>query len=65
MKNIKREFYQDNYNTLKVWEVAYLSGCYYVRQYIAGKQFGIGARMTKHRLADLDILSMKRIESLC
>ena len=39
---VKRTYYKDRYNDNKVWEVVKLSGGYYLRQYICGKQFGRG-----------------------
>lgn len=56
-----RVFYQDKYNENKVWEVVALSGGYYLRQYICGKQFGRGARTTKRKLHNLGIFGMKKI----
>ena len=37
----------DKYNSSKEWEVIKLSGGYYLKQYIKGKQFGRGFRTTK------------------
>ena len=58
---IERMFYRDAYNVDKVWEVAVLSGGYYLRQYIKGKQFGRGLRTTKKWLGQLGILEMERV----
>lgn len=56
-----REFYQDKYNVNKIWEIVTLSGGYYLRQYICGKQFGRGVRTTKRKLKNLGIPEMKKI----
>ena len=37
----------DKYNSSKEWEVIKLSGGYYLKQYVKGKQFGRGFRTTK------------------
>lgn len=44
MKRIK---IQDKYNDIKTWEVTKLSGGFYLKQFIKGKQFGNGIRTTK------------------
>lgn len=38
---------KDRYNDFKEWEVIKLSGGYYLKQYVKGKQFGRGFRTTK------------------
>lgn len=58
---IRRDFYKDTYNGNKVWEVATLSGGYYLRQYICGKQFGRGVRTTKRKLKEIGILQMEKL----
>lgn len=52
----KRTYYKDAYNEMKVWEVVELKGGYYLRQYINGKQFGRGIRITKAYLHNTGIL---------
>lgn len=39
---VQRTFYQDKWNEKKVWEAVKLSGGFYLRQYIDGKQYGRG-----------------------
>lgn len=56
-----RVFYQDEYNLNKVWEVVTLKGGYYLRQYIKGKQFGRGVRVTKTFLQQLNLLGGGKI----
>jgi len=51
-----RRFIQDKYNPGKTWEVVKLSGGYYLRQYIKGRQFGRGARVTKAHLQSMGLI---------
>lgn len=44
---MKKIIVQDKYNDIKTWEVTKLSGGFYLKQFIAGKQFGSGIRITK------------------
>lgn len=44
---MKRIIVQDKYNNIKSWEVTKLSGGFYLKQFIDGKQFGSGIRTTK------------------
>lgn len=62
-RKIKREFYQDRWNSNKTWEVAYLSGGYYLRQHINGRQFGRGARVTKKHISSIGIFDYKLIRT--
>lgn len=68
MKNrslsVRREFYRDRYNPDKIWEVAYLIGGYYLRQYIGGQQFGTGLRTTKKFIASIGIFDFERVEAV-
>ena len=51
-----RVYYQDKYNKDKVWEITKQSGGnYYVKQFIKGKQFGKGTRMSKSDVDDLGL----------
>lgn len=55
-KKITREFYIDKFNPKKVWEVAYLNGGgLYLRQYIAGRQWGKGIKTTKKFVKSIGI----------
>lgn len=54
---VERTFIQDKYNTNKTWEVVKLSGGWYLRQYIKGKQFFKGARVTKKFLIDIGLIN--------
>ena len=56
-----RTLYQDRYNPKKTWEVTQLSGGFYLKQFICGKQFGRGLRTTKEYLKNVGILDMKVI----
>lgn len=52
-----RRYFKDRYNANKVWEIVQLSGGnYYVRQYIKGKQFGVGRRMHKKLIDDIGMM---------
>ena len=44
---VKTKMIKDKYNDSKSWEIIKLSGGYYLKQYICGKQFGRGIRTTK------------------
>lgn len=59
---MKRELYQDKYNSDKVWQVNYLEGGYYLKQFIKGEQFGKGLRTTKKYLNELGIFEMNLID---
>lgn len=59
---MKRKIYQDPYNSIKTWEVTKLSGGYYLKQFINGKQFGRGSRTTKKRLEQIGIFEMDCIK---
>lgn len=59
---MKRTIYQDPYNSMKTWEVTELSGGYYLKQFINGKQFGRGSRTTKKRLEQIGIFEMDCIK---
>lgn len=51
-----RTYYKDKYNSNKVWEITKQSGGnYYVKQFINGKQFGKGTRMSKEMIMDLGL----------
>ena len=58
---VERTFYKDRYNPKKTWEIIKMSGAYYLRQYINGKQFGRGLRTTKRYLNDIGILKFERM----
>lgn len=57
-----RTIYQDPYNSIKTWEVTELSGGYYLKQFIKGKQFGRGSRTTKKHLKEMGIFEMSCIK---
>lgn len=59
---MKRKIYQDPYNSIKTWEVTELSGGYYLKQFIKGKQFGRGSRTTKKNLEKMGIFEMDCIK---
>ncbi|MGL4861810.1 MULTISPECIES: hypothetical protein [Bacteria] len=54
---VKSKIIKDKYNDLKSWEIIKLSGGYYLKQYICGKQFGRGIRTTKKFI--MQILDIK------
>lgn len=58
---VERTFYSDKYNKRKTWEVVKMSGAYYLRQYINGKQFGRGLRTTKRYLDDIGVFKFERM----
>lgn len=58
---IRRTFFKDRYNGNKVWEVAKLSGGYYLRQYICGRQQGKGLRTTKKFIQSIGIFEFEQI----
>ena len=59
---MKRKVYQDPYNGNKTWEVTKLSGGYYLKQFIKGKQFGRGLRTIKKNLEKIGIFEMDCIK---
>ena len=59
---VQRTYYQDKYNSDKVWEVTKLRGGYYLRQYVCGEQFGKGLRTTKKFIQSLGILDFEVME---
>lgn len=44
---------KDRYNDFKEWEIIKLSGGYYLKQYIRGKQFGRGFRTSKRYIENI------------
>lgn len=58
---MKRRYFKDRYNGAKVWEVTKLVGGYYLRQFIAGKQFGSGIKTTKSKIEEIGIFAMEEI----
>lgn len=58
---VQRTFYQDQWNQNKIWEVVKLSGGFYLRQYIAGKQYGKGLRTTKKFIASIGIFDFHKV----
>lgn len=58
---VKRERYQDRYNSKKTWEVVKMAGGYYLRQYIDGQQVNTGLRTTKSFIASIGIFEFERI----
>lgn len=60
---VQRTYYKDRYNSDKVWEVVKLSGGYYLRQYVCGRQFGKGVRTTKKFIRSLGILDFEKVKS--
>ena len=60
---VKREWYQDKYNSKKTWEVVKMTGGYYLRQYINGQQVNTGLRTTKAFIASIGIFEFERILS--
>ena len=60
---MKRTYYLDKYNDKKIWEVTELSHGIYLRQYIAGRQFGRGVRTNKTKLKDIGIIEMEVIKN--
>lgn len=61
---VKRTFFKDRYNSSKVWEVVKLSGGYYLRQYICGRQQGKGLRTTKKFIQDIGIFEFDQIAEI-
>ena len=57
-----RKRYQDPYNKSKIWEVTKLKGGFYLKQFISGKQYGKGIRVTKKKLDELGIANMKEVK---
>ncbi|WP_304754263.1 hypothetical protein [Dubosiella newyorkensis] len=55
---MRRIRYQDPYNSHKVWEVSHLKGGFYLKQYISGRQWSRGRRVTKRFLEMIGVLSM-------
>ena len=61
---VSRKFYRDRWNQNKVWEVVKLSGGYYLRQYIKGKQFGRGIRTTKKSIQNMGIFGFEEVSEV-
>ena len=59
--DMERRRYQDPYNDKKIWEVTNIKGGIYLKQFVGGKQFGTGIRVTKQKLEELGIASMKEV----
>ncbi len=59
---LERKFFQDKWNVKKVWEVVKMAGGYYLRQYIAGEQFGRGIKTSKKFIASIGILDFQEVE---
>ncbi len=55
-------YYRDRYNTKKIWEVVKLSGGYYLRQYVSGRQIGKGLRTTKKFISDIGIFGFEEVK---
>lgn len=62
--SVRRTFYQDRWNSNKVWEVAKLVGGYYLRQYIGGKQAGKGLRTTKKFIQSIGIFEFEELSAI-
>lgn len=58
---VQRTFYQDIWNEKKVWEVVKLSGGFYLRQYIDGKQYGRGIRTSKRFIEGIGIMGFPKV----
>lgn len=56
-----KTMYQDKYNPLKTWEVCYMRGAMYLKQYIQGVQFGRGVRCTKAYIRSVGIFDFKEV----
>lgn len=59
-----RRYYKDAYNPQKVWEVTQLVGGYYLRQYVNGRQFNRGTRVTKKFLKSIGILDFEVVDGM-
>lgn len=44
---------KDKYNDFKEWEIIKLSGGYYLKEYIKGKQFGRGFKTSKKYIENI------------
>ena len=58
---MERRRYQDPFNDNKIWEVTNIKGGIYLKQFIGGKQFGKGMRVTKQKLKELGIANMQEV----
>ena len=56
-----RTYHKDRYNENKIWEVTKLSGGYYLRQYISGRQTGKGLRTAKQFISDTGIFEFNAL----
>ena len=57
----KRVLYKDPYSNTKFFEVTKLSGGYYLKEILNGKQFGRGVRTTKRSLKLIGITDMPMV----
>jgi hypothetical protein len=55
---MKRILIQDIYNSKKTWEVSYISHGIYLKQFICGKQFNRGSRVSKRWIKDIGLFEM-------
>lgn len=62
MALLRRVYYKDRYNENKLWEVTKLSGGYYLRQYVSGRQIGKGLRTTKKFISDIGIFGFEEVK---
>jgi len=61
MSTVKKEIYQDKYNNLKTWQVCYLKGGFYLKQFINGVQFGKGLRCSKAFIQSIGIFDFNKV----
>lgn len=59
---MKRVLVQDKYNKDKTWEINYISHGIYLKQYICGKQYGRGCRVSMKWLKELGLTAMKPLK---
>lgn len=58
---VQRTFYQDKWNEKKGWKIVKLSGGFYLRQYIDGKQYGRGIRTSKRFIESIGIMGFSKV----
>jgi hypothetical protein len=60
--NFKKVLIQDKYNHKKTWEINYISHGLYLKQFIYGKQYGRGCRVSMKWLKELGLLDMQPLK---
>lgn len=58
---VKKDLYQDRYNSSKTWQVCHLSGGTYLKQFVNGIQQGSGIRCNKKFIKSIGIFDFEMV----